>query len=235
MLILVHVLSLEHLSTEIKSDRILILSLDDKIVIMRISKISQFLMRVTLQHMCLKPMGGKEPQYIKSKGKRETLNTTAFLQTTRLSGPQCSKGLCSTAFKVIFIHYELIAQHPLTCHLIVTTSHTQLPLEEETVCVAMSNNTVVSTVYHWIGEQWNISQHNDPILVDHYFLLHISLIQSQWCMWAMYMFLQNQRWQVKSGCFSATDKLTLKLMLQLLIEVEFSVCLLVTTLCVCSV
>lgn len=180
-------------------------------------------------------MGGKEPQYIKSKGKRETLNTTAFLQTTRLSGPQCSKGLCSTAFKVIFIHYELIAQHPLTCHLIVTTSHTQLPLEEETVCVAMSNNTVVSTVYHWIGEQWNISQHNDPILVDHYFLLHISLIQSQWCMWAMYMFLQNQRWQVKSGCFSATDKLTLKLMLQLLIEVEFSVCLLVTTLCVCSV
>lgn len=148
MLILVHVLSLEHLSTEIKSDRILILSLDDKIVIMRISKISQFLMRVTLQQMCLKPMGGKEPQYIKSKGKRETLNTTAFLQTTRLSGPQCSKGLCSTAFKVIFIHYELIAQHPLTCHLIVTTSHTQLPLEEETVCVAMSNNTVVSTAYH---------------------------------------------------------------------------------------
>lgn len=42
MLILVHVLSLEHLSTEIKSDRILILSLDDKIVIMRILKFPSF-------------------------------------------------------------------------------------------------------------------------------------------------------------------------------------------------
>lgn len=91
MLILVHVLSLEHLSTEIKSDRILILSLDDKIVIMRISKISQFLMRVTLQHMCLKPMGGTKPQYIKSKGKRETLNTQLSFKQHGYQGPSAQR------------------------------------------------------------------------------------------------------------------------------------------------
>lgn len=48
-------------------------------------------MRVTLQQMCLKPMGGKEPQYIKSKGKRETLNTQLSFKQHGYQGPSAQR------------------------------------------------------------------------------------------------------------------------------------------------
>lgn len=62
------------------------------------------------------------------------LNTAVFwgfFSNNPLSGPHSTEDLCSSAFKAIFIHYELIAQHPHYLSPDSDHSKTHVPSEEK--------------------------------------------------------------------------------------------------------
>lgn len=46
------------------------------------------------------------------EGKESDAEHSSFSSNKTLSGPLCTENLCSCAFKVVFLHYELTARHP---------------------------------------------------------------------------------------------------------------------------